>query len=79
MQKILDTHVFEKLSKILISAQTNYITYMYTKNHDFCCCTCFFTKVKNDLEATVLCMTALGVILLQQNKLEEVKVIVRYL
>lgn len=30
--------------------------------------------MKNDLEASVLCMTALGTILLQQDALEDVKV-----
>jgi 26S proteasome regulatory subunit N9 len=33
-------------------------------------------KVKNEPDATILCMTSLGAILLQQNLLDEVKVVV---
>ena len=36
---------------------------------------CFSFQIKNDVEAEVLCMTAIGNIKLQQNKMEETKVL----
>ena len=36
--------------------------------------TCMYVQVKNDLEAKVLCLTAIGLIKLQCSQLDEVKV-----